>query len=318
MPDTRYQVFVSSTFRDLVEERREVMQSLLEMDCIPSGMELFPAADANAWALIERVIRQSDYYVLIIGGRYGTVDVRGIGYTEREYHFAVECGKTVLPFLHEHPENIPAGKTELIGEARVKLEAFRKVVQERHHCKYWNNPEQLGGQVARAINMALKLSPAVGWVRGDLAKTVEDAEELAAASGRIAELMKEIEELRLRLATALRNDEQSKITVRDFDKAFGSLLIEWDIQANGEVAHYPRCKQLLQSLYQSLLDLVADAKHTEDVHIALMIRSLLKDVSKITESYEKQGFGDEEFLTRSKPIVQQIESLRFIIESSRR
>ncbi len=43
--DKRYQVFVSSTFRDLIEERREVMQSLLEMDCIPAGMELFPAAN---------------------------------------------------------------------------------------------------------------------------------------------------------------------------------------------------------------------------------------------------------------------------------
>lgn len=39
--DKRFQVFVSSTYEDLQEERREVMQALLELDCIPAGMELF-------------------------------------------------------------------------------------------------------------------------------------------------------------------------------------------------------------------------------------------------------------------------------------
>lgn len=72
--DTRYQVFVSSTFRDLQDERREVMQALLEMDCIPAGMEMFPAADEQAWQLITGVIDQSDYYALIVGGRYGSTD----------------------------------------------------------------------------------------------------------------------------------------------------------------------------------------------------------------------------------------------------
>jgi Domain of unknown function (DUF4062) len=42
--EKRYQIFVSSTYEDLQEERREVMQSLLKMNCIPTGMELFPAA----------------------------------------------------------------------------------------------------------------------------------------------------------------------------------------------------------------------------------------------------------------------------------
>ena len=51
--DKRYQVFVSSTFEDLQEERREVMQALLSLDCIPTGMELFPAADDESWELIK-------------------------------------------------------------------------------------------------------------------------------------------------------------------------------------------------------------------------------------------------------------------------
>lgn len=51
--DKRYQVFVSSTYEDLHEERREVMQALLALDCIPTGMELFPAADDDSWTHIK-------------------------------------------------------------------------------------------------------------------------------------------------------------------------------------------------------------------------------------------------------------------------
>ena len=79
--DKRYQVFVSSTFADLQEERQEVMQALLELDCIPSGMELFPAANEDQWTLIKKVIDDCDYYMVILGGRYGSIGPSGHSYT---------------------------------------------------------------------------------------------------------------------------------------------------------------------------------------------------------------------------------------------
>lgn len=47
--ERRFQVFVSSTYLDLREARGEVMQALLELDCMPAGMELFPAANDDQW-----------------------------------------------------------------------------------------------------------------------------------------------------------------------------------------------------------------------------------------------------------------------------
>jgi acyl carrier protein len=82
----------------LEEERREVVQALLELRCFPIGMELFPAADEAAWKYICDVIDDSDYYVLIIGGRYGSVDDAGISFTEREYDYAVSKKVPVLAF----------------------------------------------------------------------------------------------------------------------------------------------------------------------------------------------------------------------------
>jgi hypothetical protein len=70
----RYQVFVSSTFTDLKDERQAVLKAILELDHMPAGMELFPATDDSAWQLIKDVIDTSDYYALIIGGRYGSLD----------------------------------------------------------------------------------------------------------------------------------------------------------------------------------------------------------------------------------------------------
>lgn len=63
--EKRYQVFVSSTFTDLTDERRAVMQALLELNCIPAGMELFPASTDDQWTLIQRVIDDCDYHLVL-------------------------------------------------------------------------------------------------------------------------------------------------------------------------------------------------------------------------------------------------------------
>jgi hypothetical protein len=81
--DKRFQVFISSTFTDLKDERQAVLKAILELDHMPAGMELFPATDSSAWQLIKDVIDSSDYYVLIVGGRYGSLDEAGIGFTEK-------------------------------------------------------------------------------------------------------------------------------------------------------------------------------------------------------------------------------------------
>lgn len=194
--DKRYQVFVSSTFRDLVEERREVMQALLEMDCIPAGMELFPAANEQAWRLIQRVIEESDYYCLIIGGRYGSTDETGLSYTEREYDFAVKVGLPILPFLHANPDDIPAGKVDRGDSAPKRLQAFRTKVEKRHHSKYWTGAEDLGGKVSRAMVQIFKSTPRTGWVRADEVPSMRALADLEKFRQRAEELEAEVDRLK--------------------------------------------------------------------------------------------------------------------------
>lgn len=124
--EKRYQVFVSSTYADLREERQRVIQALMEMDCIPSGMELFPAADEEQWQFIKKVIDDCDYYLLIIGGRYGSRTPEGMSYTEKEYDYAIKKEMKVVALLHANPDEIPMGKSEGTPEMRGRLIAFRE------------------------------------------------------------------------------------------------------------------------------------------------------------------------------------------------
>jgi len=180
--DKRYQVFVSSTYADLQQERQRVIQALMEMDCIPSGMELFPAADEEQWEFIKRIINDCDYYLLIIGGRYGSTTPEGISYTEKEYDYAIERGMKVIALLHANPEEIPMGKSEIDPELRGRLKAFREKVSKNRLVKFWKTADELPGLVALSLSKTIKTYPAIGWVRADQASNKQ--------------LLKEINELR--------------------------------------------------------------------------------------------------------------------------
>jgi hypothetical protein len=195
--DKRYQVFVSSTFSDLKDERQAVLRAILEIDHMPAGMELFPAADATAWQIITDVIDASDYYVLVIGGRYGSLDGEGLGFTEKEYEYSVQTRKPVIPFLHEAPDNLPRDRTETDPEAWEKLKSFRAKVEGRHTCVYWRSPEDLKAKVIVGLTSATKRFPAVGWIRADKVPTDATVTEILALRKQISELQGKLETNRI-------------------------------------------------------------------------------------------------------------------------
>ncbi len=158
------------------------------MDHLPAGMELFPAADEDQWELIKQVIDQSDYYVVVVAGRYGSLGADGISYTEKEYDYAVESGIPVLGFVHQDPGSIPGGKLELDAEAQKLLTAFRDKVKSKP-VNFFTSAEGLSGLVVTSLIRAIRNHPRVGWVRGDKAMTVEQEREML-------DLRKELEKAR--------------------------------------------------------------------------------------------------------------------------
>jgi len=158
----RYQIFVSSTFVDLKKERAAVLESILQLKCFPAGMELFPSASMNQFEYIKRVIDDSDYYILIVGGRYGD-DSTGLSYTEQEFDYAQSKKIPILAFLCKSPENLPAKFYELDAVKREKLEAFRRKVQAGRITSYWSTSEELAKKVLVSLQEAFETNPRLGW-----------------------------------------------------------------------------------------------------------------------------------------------------------
>lgn len=179
--ERRYSVFVSSTYQDLKVERQAVTAALLEAEALPTGMELFPATDDDAWTLIEKVIDECDYYLLILAGKYGSLDpVTGISYTEREFEHARKLNKPVMAFVHRDLESLPGAKIEKSDASRKKLLAFHDKVKKLKHVKYWDSAESLQAYLALTFSKFPRLYPAIGWVRGDSVATTAALEEIAA------------------------------------------------------------------------------------------------------------------------------------------
>ena len=163
------------------------MNALLELDCIPAGMELFPAANEDQWTLIKNVIDDCDYYIVIVGGRYGSVDADGVSYTEKEYSYALEKEKPVIGFLHKNPDDLPAKKTEKSEKAKERLDAFRSLVAKKM-CQLWDGPADLGSKVSRSLIKLIKQHPAIGWVRADQLPSEDMNEELLRLRKRVEDL----------------------------------------------------------------------------------------------------------------------------------
>ena len=122
MESTKYQVFISSTYSDLLKERRRVLDILLMADCIPAGMENFVATDDEQFSVIKKVIDLCDYYILILGKRYGSVnEATGISYTEMEYNYAIDKGIPVLVFVLDDSVEVDDDKIEKDDIKKGKL-----------------------------------------------------------------------------------------------------------------------------------------------------------------------------------------------------
>jgi hypothetical protein len=185
-PDVRYQVFVSSTYDDLRQERQQATQAILEMNHMPSGMELFPASDLSQWELIKTVINESDYYIVVVAGRYGSVHREtGLSFTEMEYDYAVAQGLPVLGFVKKDLSAIPAGLSEPDPVARLKLEKFREKVMSRT-CRLYDEPVELGMLVMKSLMSETRTNPRLGWVKADQARGREDLEREQALVDEIA------------------------------------------------------------------------------------------------------------------------------------
>lgn len=160
----KYQVFISSTYTDLFEEREQVIKATLELEHIPVGMEMFSAADERQWKIITRQIDQSDYYAVIVAHRYDSVQ-KGISFTEKEYDYAICKAIPVIGFVIDDKAPWPSDKMEDDSNKRDSLRKFKDKMKLKP-VAFWQSADDLHGKYVTSLTKLIEDRPRPGWVRG--------------------------------------------------------------------------------------------------------------------------------------------------------
>jgi hypothetical protein len=164
----RYQVFVSSTYKDLVKERLIVKKAILEMQHFPTGMEEFPAIDKPQMEYIKELINNSDYYILVLGGKLGSVDSEtGKSFTYLEFEYAKEKNIPILAIIKNNKKDIECYEK---GARKDKYLSFVDEVETGRLCKYYSNKDELSGIVHLGLNKQIEAYPQPGWIKADTKK----------------------------------------------------------------------------------------------------------------------------------------------------
>jgi hypothetical protein len=294
--EKKYQVFVSSTYVDLQDARQELMLALLSMGFIPTGMELYPTETNNQWPMIQQMINECDYYLVLVGGRYGTLSPMGLSYTHREYIYAATKRKPVLAFLHDHPESLPEDAREHTRDGDVRLNDFRKLLQDKTVFRYWSTPKDLGQTTRKAMPQFIKEHPATGWVRAGQVSDLNQVREIQDMRARIEELEKEKEELtsgwRPPLETLARGSDVVKLQYScnvyikgDCKVSMVDTQMTWD-QVFATVAPQMMNEVPEQIMRQALEEYIA-SRALEDVQANLPKAHAVRNVVLSTQSFNQ-------------------------------
>lgn len=234
----KLQVFVSSTYTDLIAERQSAVEAILSAGHIPAGMELFAAGNEEQMKVIRDWIDDSDVYMLILGGRYGSVEKKSSkSYTQLEYEYAVEKSKPLFAvymtddYFERKVKSEGSAVTEQNDSASLK--SFRATVLGRM-CKSFDTLDGLQVAVHQSLGRFARDETLVGWVKGnevvDAKKTLDQITRLQTEND---QLKAEVEELRA--ASALQEKPHLRDVLSDDAK---KLLLAAAAKDGNRIVYY--------------------------------------------------------------------------------
>ena len=173
----KLQVFISSTYTDLLPERQAAVEAILRAGHIPAGMELFAAGDKSQMEIIKRWIDDSDVFLLILGGRYGSIEPEsGKSYVHIEYEYAVSRNKACFAYVIKDAELERRGQQDYEKfretQNRAKLEEFRRTLMNGKLVDLWSNADQLKYSInvsltGTSLTDLLEEKKLRGWVKDE-------------------------------------------------------------------------------------------------------------------------------------------------------
>lgn len=171
--EIKYKVFISSTYEDMKNERDIVFQTLLKNGYIVGGMELFTGDNIEKFEVIKRDIQDCDVFVLILGGRYGTIcSETDKSFIEMEYDYAKSLGIPVgviaihKDFLDNKKKEAYAKHKTYYDEGTKNCQKFYQKVATRM-ITYYSNYTELNVNLIATVNRICSIHNVSGWIRCD-------------------------------------------------------------------------------------------------------------------------------------------------------
>jgi tetratricopeptide (TPR) repeat protein len=174
------QIYISSTYSDLVDERRKVYNVLRKMRYDVIAMEDYVATDERPLDKCLADVAASQLYVGIFAWRYGYIPPgQKQSITELEYLSAREVGVERLIFILHEDAPWPHSRMEE-GRGRTKIKALRAELSKTGIVQFFHSPEELAAQVAAAVDVwaAKRLEADMGHLRASQAKADERRREM--------------------------------------------------------------------------------------------------------------------------------------------
>lgn len=237
----KYQIFVSSTFVDLIDERQAAVQAILRAGHIPAGMELFSAGNKSQWDTIKKWIEESDIYVLILGGRYGSIDSDSkLSYTELEYRYAMDLGKPLFALVM-HDEMLDS-KTKTIGKEVLELEnqdlykLFKQLVLSKV-CRFFKDETEIKLAILESLIDIQSQYELNGWIKeSELQDNTKFASIIENLQNENTELLKKLKEKEIVNGKSSKNNEIGGYTYDEINKVLqnNKIVLPGSLSNTGE------------------------------------------------------------------------------------
>ena len=292
----KYQIFVSSTYEDLKEERQAAVEGILEAHHIPAGMELFASSDKSQMEVIKKWIEESDIYMLILGGRYGSIEHDSdLSYIELEYNYAVEKKKPLFAIIikNEELEKRKSEKGEKVFDKNSldKYYIFKKVVESKM-CSFFEDTKDIKNNIFKSISALEQDHEFEGWISG------KDIKENSEDKAKIVFLEKENEKLKNEIKYNDVNKQNSDLIVKEYNfQELSDILYEFQIDIDNSTTNILEMFIDNQNDFIQGISIYGNANNNETLYYEVCPKLSLYNlvakynISKDTEYYELTDLG---------------------------
>jgi hypothetical protein len=150
-------IFVGSTYSDLIEYRKAVMDALHKLKTIVNGMEYFGSKPGRPIEECLNAVRESRIYIGIFAMRYGSIEENyDKSFTHLEYLEAQKLKLPSLIYLIDEDKQPILTKNIDLGDDAKRLDQLKSELKKTFTVSFYTTPEDLAAKISQDLPPVLR------------------------------------------------------------------------------------------------------------------------------------------------------------------